>query len=389
MTLRSLADTGSSSPTAAEVVKRATALPIEWAGSVEPMIEGLWLVDDWLPAHGVAAIYGHPGSGKSFLAMDMGLRIALGWEVAGRRVEQGLVLYLCAEGQTGFRNRLAAFRSIHDVPASVPFAFIPVSIDLQAVDGDRSKLIAAVREAAAICGQPPRLVVIDTLSKTFGAGKENTDDMASYVANCAAVADAFECCALIVHHRPKDREGRDLRGHSSLRAGVETAILVEGGAVKSASIVKQKDGPDNERFPFALKLVELGTNSRGKVVTSCVTEYPGSGVEADASPVARAIISLPNQQKLVLRAIGDALSEHGVAIGDPVPASEYNAYRVGKMVAGGHVADRCRSALSAVVDGAADKKADSVDRARRRATEALKTKGIIGTWNDWYWINHR
>lgn len=389
MSLRDYAaETRDDAPAAPAGRGKSRPLPIEWAGSVQPVIEGLWLVEDWLPAHGVAAIYGHPGSGKSFLAMDMGLRIAMAWMIAGRAVTQGLVLYVCAEGQTGFRNRLAAFREVHDVPADVPFAFVPIAIDLQAPGGDKQLLIEAIATAAQHAGQSPALVVIDTLSKTFGAGKENTDDMATYVANCAAVADHFTCCTLIVHHRPKDSESRDLRGHSSLRGGVEAAILVEGGSVKSAETIKQKDGPDGERIAFTLSVVELGTNSKGKAVTSCVVEYREATAATEKDTLARKVSCLSDQQRLVYTAIGDAIAEHGVPIGEPIPEADYNAFTTGKMIEAGHVADRCRAALQAVVAGSPDKMADNIDRAKRRAVASLKAKGIVGSWADWLWINY-
>lgn len=389
--MRSLADEidpmwGTPRERHAKDASEESSLPFEWAGDVSPVIEGLWLVDDLLPSHGVGAIYGHPGSGKSFLAMDIGLRVALGWDVAGRIVEQGLCFYVCAEGSTGFRNRLAAFRDHHDIPRDVPFAFVPVALDLQDPDGDRFKLMSAIRQASERAGQKPALVIVDTLSKTFGGGKENTDDMASYIANCAAISERFKCCTLIVHHRPKDSESRDLRGHSSLRGGIETAILVEGGVVKTAETIKQKDGPDGERISFSLDPVDLGTNSRGKDVTTCLVRYCDPAPAAD--PKQRALAKLTDQQRVVFRAIGDAITAHGVPIGDPVPADQFDAFRVGKMVEGGRVADECKAALQAVVAGEPDKLADSIDRARRRNILALKTKGLLGTYGDWIWINH-
>lgn len=374
----------------AELPKRRgdRALPVEWVGDVEAVIDGLWLVDDWLPAHGLGALYGHPGSGKSFLALDMGLRVALGWEIAGREVEQGLVLYVVAEGQTGFRNRMVAFRDHHQIGKETPFAFVPVAIDLQSPDGDRDKLIGAISDAADVAGQRPVLVVIDTLSKTFGAGKENTDDMATYVANCSAVADRFKCCTLIVHHRPKESESRDLRGHSSLKGGIETTIIVEGGAVKTATTLKQKDGPDNEKISFSLEVVELGINAKGKAVTTCIVEYRDDAPACADDPMKKLLAKMSDQARIVRTAIGDAIAQHGVPIGDPVPDDQYNAFSVGKMVEAGHAADSIKAALQTIVSGDPDKLADNIDRAKRRQIAGLKSKGIIGTWGDWIWLNY-
>lgn len=247
-------------------------LPIEWAGDTQPVIDGFWLVDDWLPATGIAAIYGHPGSGKSFFALHMAAHIAAGREWAGRHVEQGLVLYVVAEGATGFRNRVYAMRENGDIARDAAFAIVASPIDMQAEKGDVKALIDTIRIASEARSTKPALIVLDTLSKTFGSGKENTDDMVGYINNCQQVASAFDCLTCVVHHRPKDTESKDLRGHSSLRGNVDTTILVEAGKVKTATTLKQKDGEDNVQIRFKLRPVVIGQDRRGKDVTTCLVE---------------------------------------------------------------------------------------------------------------------
>ncbi len=170
-------------------------LPLEWLVDIEPRLGGFWLVKKFLPAIGLALIYGHPGSGKSFLALDIAFHVALGWSWNGRRVQRGLVVYVGAEGGNGLRNRIVAFRMRHGI-AGIPLVLIDMPIDLQAPNADMPRLIEAIYAAAAKSCESPVLVVIDTLSKTFGAGKENSDDMAVYVANCQRVANEFHCCVM-------------------------------------------------------------------------------------------------------------------------------------------------------------------------------------------------
>ncbi|MBA4753621.1 MAG: AAA family ATPase [Sphingobium sp.] len=185
-------------------------LPVEWFTEIEPQLEGMWLVKRLLPAQGLALIYGHPGSGKSFFALDVALHIALGWEWCARRVRQGLVVYVGAEGGAGLRNRIAAFRRHHDLQDAIPFALIPTPIDMQDPNADTGRLAETVRMTAKQSGAEPALVIIDTLSKTFGGGKENTDDMATYVANCQRIASEFNC--LVVKRRSKGTPDRRRRG---------------------------------------------------------------------------------------------------------------------------------------------------------------------------------
>ena len=58
-------------------------LPLEWFADMEPQLSGLWLIKKLIPAHGLALIFGHPGSGKSFVALDFAFHVALGCHLIG------------------------------------------------------------------------------------------------------------------------------------------------------------------------------------------------------------------------------------------------------------------------------------------------------------------
>lgn len=284
-------------------MQQMAPLPLEWAGQAQPVIDGFWLIDDWLPSSGIAAIYGHPGSGKSFFALHMAAHIASGRPWAGRHVERGLVLYVVAEGATGFRNRMFAMRENGDIAPDAPLAYVATPIDMQAENGDVKALIQTIRVAAEACGMKPAMIVLDTLSKTFGAGKENTDDMVNYVNNCQRVASAFDCLTAVVHHRPKDNESRDLRGHSSLRGNVDTTILVESGDIKTATTLKQKDGEDNVQIRFKLHPTVIGADKRGKEVSTCLVEI------TDEHPQEDALKGLSGKEKDALTCLFDLCSD--------------------------------------------------------------------------------
>ena len=70
---------------------------------------------------------------------------------------------------------------------------------------------------------------------------------------------------LLVHHCGKD-EARGARGHSSLRAAVDTEIEIsrpEGETISTVRATKQRDLSPGEAMPFSLKQVTLGTDRRG------------------------------------------------------------------------------------------------------------------------------
>lgn len=355
-------------------------LPLQYFDDIEMQLTGLWLMKALLPAVGVGVLYGHPGCGKTFLALDWALHIALGWAWQGRKVKQGLVVYLCAEGVSGLRNRVEAFRRHHAV-TGVPFALIPVAIDMQAPDADVNRLIAAVREAEAHFGEQAVLIVIDTISKTFGAGKENTDDMVTYVGNCQRVSTEFEAFIMAVHHRPKDAESEDPRGHSSLKGGSETVIIVEAGETKKVRVTKQKDGEDGIEMLFKLKVVELGQDEDGEPVTSCIVEATDVDLVPRGDSAASKISRLSDKQLAVFNALNDTLERAGIYPPTDIPEADLNRVKVGKVVKTADWRDR-----HARTSGqASDIKPDSIRKEFDRGLTRLKNDGIIGVYGEYSW----
>jgi len=73
-----------------------------------------------------------------------------------------------------------------------------------------------------------------------------------------------------VHHSGKD-QARGARGHSLLRAATDTEIeIIDNGGIRTATVTKQRDLECTGQFAFKLKPVEIGTDRRGKPITSCV-----------------------------------------------------------------------------------------------------------------------
>ena len=95
-----------------------------------------------------------------------------------------------------------------------------------------------------------------------------------------------------VHHRPKDVENEEPRGHGSLKGGVDTVILIEAGSTKRARVTKQKDGEIGDVMLFDLKVVEIGTDEDGDVVSSCVVKPTLIDTTPAADPFAKAVAKL-------------------------------------------------------------------------------------------------
>jgi len=208
---------------------------------------------------------GEPKCGKSFLVTHLGLAVATGQEWCGKKVKQGPVVYIVAEGAGGFAKRIDAHRQHHGGIDEAPFFAIPTGVNLLDADADIVPLIYWVKEHGA------QLVVIDTLSRTMAGGNENgPEDMGAYIANCDRIREETGAHVLIVHHKPKGKNNTP-RGHSSLFGAVDALVLIEKRQTGNVATVEaSKDEEDGWQFGFNLKVVEVSVDEDGEPITSCV-----------------------------------------------------------------------------------------------------------------------
>lgn len=87
---------------------RVPILPHYEADKIGSMPDARWLVPEVLGEAGVALLYGAPQQGKSALASDIAISIAVDDLWANRHPQCGNVLYGVLEGAAGFRRRVLA-----------------------------------------------------------------------------------------------------------------------------------------------------------------------------------------------------------------------------------------------------------------------------------------
>lgn len=265
------------------------------------------LVKGLIGSSGLVVIWGPPKSGKSFVALDLGLHIAAGRPWRGRRVRRGVVVYVAAEAGESMHMRIVAARTKfgHD---GLPFFVIPVAPNMLDRE-DFGELVTTLRECEE--GHAPIVAIfVDTLSRTAPGANENApEDMTRYVATLDKLRQEFGCAVLAVHHSGKDRE-RGMRGHSALLAAVDTGVEIADGKIVFAV---QRDYPGGETFAFGLEPVELGRDEEGDPIVSCIVverEVPRGSAAKPKEPRG-------TNQKLALAALRDAIREHG----EQAPAS--------------------------------------------------------------------
>jgi|GEM_PF-1552380 len=251
------------------------AFPIFRAGESAGIAMVADFVESLLIEGAASVVYGQSNCGKSFWILDLAVCVATGANFRELEVDRGAVVYVVLEGTYGFKNRIEALKRAERFPEDTPLYFIEVPVSLlQPKHAD--KLAASVKKVAAESGLPCRLVIIDTLARAMAGGDENSGkDMTAAVKQIDAIRAATGAHVCVVHHCGKD-EARGARGHSSLRAAVDTEIEVsrpEGETITTVRVSKQRDLPTVEPMPFSLKTVVLGVNQRGKPVTSCTVHH--------------------------------------------------------------------------------------------------------------------
>ena len=180
--------------------------------------------------------------------------LATGRDFYGRAVQRGgPSVYIAAEDPAGFKVRVGAWKRAHRLPLNHPigvYAF-PECVDLcDAVSVERFKRFLL---SAGVAGL--RVITIGTYAaSTPGANENSSEDVTIALSHARRWQAAFRCLVLVVHH--SNASGNRERGHSGLRAGVDTMIsLTPMDDVVHVENPKQRNGPQFD--PFLLKLVPV------------------------------------------------------------------------------------------------------------------------------------
>lgn len=265
-------------------------------GGMRPALDLRATIKGLIAPNSLVGVIGASGCGKTFLAIDMACRIAAGMSWRGRKVEAGLVVYCALEGGASARNRFSAWRArfLGDRSDTIPLRAMTDAINLRAPD-DQAALIDFIRAAEVAHGRIVSAVFIDTLSRAMAGGDENGPaDMGALICGADAIRTATGATVILIHHLGKDRS-RGARGHGSLRAALDTEIEVDSaGLARVATVTKQRDWPDGEKFGFTLEAVNLGTDSDGDAVTSCVVQPCDEVQEIKSMPRGKAQRQLLN-----------------------------------------------------------------------------------------------
>lgn len=321
-----------------------------------------YLIKGLLERGSLSVVYGESNSGKTFFALDMAAHISLGWRWRNKNTRRGKVVYVGAESGLGIADRLEAIYLHHELETYGDIDLIIRSVSLLGEENDCDELIGILNQSGSV-----ELIVIDTLARAMGGGNENSsEDMGAIIRNCDKIRDGTGAHVMLIHHSGKD-SSKGARGHSSLRAAIDTEIQVsQDNGIITALVVKQRDGKTGEQFAYQLQQVEVGTDEDGEPITSCALT---------PCEVAPKVKKLSGQKRRALDILYNCIIDKGQTrlIRKDMPQvlcvalSEYRDYLI-------------RERLSS------SDKPDSVSKAITRAIDELNNSGITCSFGDHIWI---
>lgn len=270
---------------------------------IKALPEAEWLVEDVIPKCSLGFLYGAPGSYKTFLCYDLALTLAYGLDTwLDKPIKHaGSVLYIAAEGSSGFKNRITAWqRKRGYTEESEQFRLIRKSMSfMNAKDIDRlERTVAAIVERYG----PVDTVFVDTVSRVLPGADENLQkDMTIFIAACDRIRERFGCAVVGVHHTNKNGE---MRGSTIFAGQGDFIFRVDKNDSHTGGLLtceKEKDAEDGWRKSFAVEKLEWMIPGRLKEASSLVVSFTDLAVvEAQESSwpsrdVCRAILQAIDQ----------------------------------------------------------------------------------------------
>lgn len=207
-------------PESVEALLSESEPPLEW------LIEGLWTDK----SRGFIA--GHPGIGKTWIALDMLLAVATGGLCMGKYKAAYKAPCLLVEEEA---SRLNLQRRIHSMarakmiqPSDIKELY-HITRQFANIPRDAVEISEIVREKGI------KLIVFDSLRAVHSAKENSSDEMAVVLQSFAEICEVNKCSIVLIHHLSKSSAENGnkpiferMRGTGSLWAWRDCILGVEG-----------------------------------------------------------------------------------------------------------------------------------------------------------------
>ena len=181
-----------------------------------------WLIPNLIVENSLTVLYAPSANMKSFLTVDIAMRLAYGQPWLGKPMDKRPVAYVAAEGHAGMGKRIHAWERHHGLlDADNLLALIPATVNLlepEQVD----RFIRTIRKVEDTHGHRFALVVIDTLARSMVGGDENgPEDMSRAVAGAGQIQATLidPAWAILEASRIAPSWEHEARGHAEVGGG--------------------------------------------------------------------------------------------------------------------------------------------------------------------------
>ena len=341
-------------------------LVIHHASELENLPRRKYLIKGFLDEGSMSVVFGASNSGKTFIAIDIACHIALDWTWCDQKTKGGSVVYIAAEGGLGIHERLTALRKHYSIEEYPDIRVIPSNVSLCGDNNDTTRLLNTINNIPNL-----KLVIVDTLARAISGGNENSpEDMGAFIKNCDIIRAATQAHVMIVHHSGKDAE-RGGRGHSSLKAAVDTEVEVKQGhdGIITAKVTKQRDGKTGNAFSFQLQEHHVSDDEDGDPVVSCALS------KSEAAP---------HRKKLT----GQSARAHRILVNCLIDKGEERHVRRDMPRVKCLILKEFKAALEHENITTSDKP-DTVNKAIIRAIDKLNNEGITNSYGDYIWLTDK
>lgn len=209
--------------------------------------------------------YGPPGTLKSFLLADLAICAAAGIEwlppapwingnlATAIQTRQVPTMWIDFDnGRRRTHDRIAALGRARNLPPDIPLTYY--SMPTPWLNAFEPKSIGALSLRIARLGV--KFVVIDNLGVVSGDADENSGDMGQVMSLFRQVAEDTGAAICPIHHQRKGngmtgRAGDTLRGHSSIEASLDLALMIEREELADTVTIRATKVRGADVLPFS------------------------------------------------------------------------------------------------------------------------------------------
>tara|TARA_R110002110_G_scaffold310273_2_gene523725 strand:+ start:48 stop:1589 length:1542 start_codon:yes stop_codon:yes gene_type:complete len=209
-----------------------------------------WLVDRIFKEKGICTIYAPKSQGKTFLAIDLAYKLALGQDWFGHKVLGARnVVYFAMEDWDGVNIRQQGYELHHQLK-SLPNLYV---VDDDEFQLDNKSMVRDFMESLKSVNIVNPVIIFDTWQDmtTYLKGNDN-DDMSLAINMLKKIVKEFNALIIFLGHTGKD-VSKGFRGASSIEGHLDTAIISSYG---SWQLGKVKNGSMDLAYEFSYDTVD-------------------------------------------------------------------------------------------------------------------------------------